>query len=143
MHTRIAFTFKFAFVALLVFLCACSKNKNSNHIAPVYPGGYPADVKIEYRVTGIEVTSLNSITYTSAKGDEVKLNEVVLPFSVLIDPKVNKDDAFNLNVLHTMPLDTGSFSVILEVWVDNKLQKTITQSSSNGSVVATLGLVFQ
>lgn len=143
MNKRILFIIKLACTALLMSLLSCKINKDKDNITPVYPGSYPTKAKIEYRVVGVDINTINSITYTDSKGEQIKLNETVLPFSLVIEPTVNKGDKFNLDILHTNPLDTVPFSVILEIWIDGKLQKTESQTSANNSVVANVGVVFE
>lgn len=117
----------FQLVMLLIsvsfILFSCNNDENETN--------YPKEVQITYKVTSINTTTAQAISYKNETGGMTTLTNVALPFSKTITRTVNKNDDASIGYGTT----NTSASVKLEILVDNTMVKSQVFNAGTGAMV--------
>lgn len=106
-------TFQSLIIVLVMALSSCSSSSSEG-----ISSSYPKDVTIEYRMSGTPNNIIvDRINYTNETGGDTNLTDVTLPFSKVINKRVEFAEIFTFLGSLNNNKDT---TVILEIIVNGK-----------------------
>ncbi|HTL10121.1 MAG TPA: hypothetical protein VL307_17725 [Chitinophagaceae bacterium] len=126
MKTRLYFFWLMPLVVFIFCWGSCLKKSDPGPAANVYP----KSVSFTYKITGISTNRADVLSYKTASGADSTVAGAALPYSVLFNRVVNKNDVLSVGYgTHS------NQSVKLEIFVDNKLVKSEQFNATAGAIV--------